>query len=112
MEREESVQHFLDLIKKSRRGKFKIYIGMIAGVGKTYRMLQEARELLDNGVDVRIGYVETHGRAGTEAMLEGLPVISRRKIFYKGKELEEMDLETIIRIHPEIVVVTNVGYGM
>ena len=57
MEREESVQHFLDLIKKSRRGKFKIYIGMIAGVGKTYRMLQEARELLDNGVDVRIGYV-------------------------------------------------------
>lgn len=90
MEREESVQHFLDLIKKSRRGKFKIYIGMIAGVGKTYRMLQEARELLDNGVDVRIGYVETHGRAGTEAMLEGLPVISRRKIFYKGKELEEM----------------------
>ncbi len=55
MEREESVQHFLDLIKKSRRGKFKIYIGMIAGVGKTYRMLQEARELLDNGVDVRIG---------------------------------------------------------
>ena len=59
MEREESVQHFLDLIKKSRRGKFKIYIGMIAGVGKTYRMLQEARELLDNGVDVRIGYVET-----------------------------------------------------
>lgn len=48
MEREESVQHFLDLIKKSRRGKFKIYIGMIAGVGKTYRMLQEARELLDN----------------------------------------------------------------
>ena len=92
MEREESVQHFLDLIKKSRRGKFKIYIGMIAGVGKTYRMLQEARELLDNGVDVRIGYVETHGRAGTEAMLEGLPVISRRKIFYKGKELEEMDV--------------------
>ena len=110
MEREESVQHFLDLIKKSRRGKFKIYIGMIAGVGKTYRMLQEARELLDNGVDVRIGYVETHGRAGTEAMLEGLPVISRRKIFYKGKELEEMDLETIIRIHPEIVVVDELAH--
>ena len=56
--REESVQHFLDLIKKSRRGKFKVYIGMIAGVGKTYRMLQEAHDLLDNGVDVNIGYVE------------------------------------------------------
>ena len=90
--REESVQHFLDLIKKSRRGKFKVYIGMIAGVGKTYRMLQEAHDLLDNGVDVNIGYVETHGRAGTEAVLAGLPVIPRRKIFYKGKELEEMDL--------------------
>ena len=100
-DREQSVQHFLDLIKRSHRGKFKIYIGMIAGVGKSYRMLQEAHELLENGVDVQIGYVETHGRVGTEAMLQGLPVISRRKIFYKGKELEEMDLDTIIRIHPE-----------
>ena len=105
--REESVQHFLDLIKKSRRGKFKVYIGMIAGVGKTYRMLQEAHDLLDNGVDVNIGYVETHGRAGTEAVLAGLPVIPRRKIFYKGKELEEMDLDTIIRIHPETVSYTH-----
>ena len=108
--REESVQHFLDLIKKSRRGKFKVYIGMIAGVGKTYRMLQEAHDLLDNGVDVNIGYVETHGRAGTEAVLAGLPVIPRRKIFYKGKELEEMDLDTIIRIHPEIVIVDELAH--
>ena len=75
MDREQNVQHFLDLIKKSRRGKFKIYIGMIAGVGKSYRMLQEAHDLLDNGVDVQIGYIETHGRAGTEALLAGLPVI-------------------------------------
>ena len=74
MSREESVQHFLDLIKKSRRGKFKVYIGMIAGVGKSYRMLQEAHELLDNGVDVKIGYIETHGRAGTDAMLEDCPL--------------------------------------
>lgn len=110
MSREENVQHFLDLIKKSRRGKFKVYIGMIAGVGKSYRMLQEAHDLLDNGVDVQIGYVETHGRVGTEALLEGLPVIPRRKIFYKGKELEEMDLETIIRIHPEIVVVDELAH--
>jgi two-component system sensor histidine kinase KdpD len=89
-DREESVQHFLDLIKRSRRGKFKIYIGMIAGVGKSYRMLQEAHEMLENGVDVQIGYIETHGRAGTVAMLEGLPVISRKKIFYKGKEVVEV----------------------
>lgn len=110
MNREESVKHFLDLIKKSRRGKFKVYIGMIAGVGKTYRMLQEAHDLLDNGVNVQIGYVETHGRAGTEALIEGLPVIPRRKIFYKGKELEEMDLEAIIRIHPEIVIVDELAH--
>ena len=109
-DREQSVQHFLDLIKRSHRGKFKIYIGMIAGVGKSYRMLQEAHELLENGVDVQIGYVETHGRVGTEAMLQGLPVISRRKIFYKGKELEEMDLDTIIRIHPEIVIVDELAH--
>ena len=83
---------------------------MIAGVGKSYRMLQEAHELLENGVDVQIGYVETHGRVGTEAMLQGLPVISRRKIFYKGKELEEMDLDTIIRIHPEIVIVDELAH--
>ena len=74
MSREENVQHFLDLIRRSRRGKFKIYIGMIAGVGKTYRMLQEAHELLENGIDVQIGYIETHGRAGTEILLDGLPL--------------------------------------
>ena len=59
---------------------------------------------------MQIGYVETHGRVGTEAMLQGLPVISRRKIFYKGKELEEMDLDTIIRIHPEIVIVDELAH--
>ena len=110
MNREQSVQHFLDLIKKSRRGKFKIYIGMIAGVGKSYRMLQEAHELLGNGVDLQIGYIETHGRAGTEVLLEGLPVVPRRRIFYKGKELEEMDLEGIIRIHPDIVIVDELAH--
>ena len=93
MDREQSVQHFLDLLKKSRRGNFKIYIGMIAGVGKTYRMLQEAHELLRSGIDVQVGYVETHGRVETEALVEGLPLIPRRRSFYKGKEVEEMDPE-------------------
>lgn len=83
---------------------------MIAGVGKSYRMLQEAHDLLDNGVNVQIGYIETHGRAGTEALLDGLPVIPRHRIFYKGKELEEMDLEAIIRIHPEIVIVDELAH--
>ena len=110
MDKEQSVQHFLDLIKRSRRGKFKVYIGMIAGVGKTYRMLQEARQLLESGVDVKVGYVETHGRQNTEAQLEGLPVIPRRKVFYKGKELEEMDLQGILQVHPEVVIVDELAH--
>jgi two-component system sensor histidine kinase KdpD len=109
-DKEHTVQYFLDLIKKSRRGRFKIYIGMSAGVGKTYRMLQEAHALLRNGIDVKIGYVETHGRMETETLLENLPVIPRRKLFYKGKELEEMDLQAIINLRPEIVIVDELAH--
>ncbi len=100
-EEKESAQHFLELIKKSRRGKFKIYIGMSAGVGKTYRMLQEAHALLRSGIDVKIGYIETHNRTETHALLDGLPVIPRRKLFYKGKELDEMDLHAIIKLRAD-----------
>ena len=85
-EKDKSVQHFLNLIKKSGRGKFKIYVGMSAGVGKTYRMLQEAHSMLKNDVDVRIGYIETHNRQETQALIEGLPVIPRRTLFYKGTQ--------------------------
>ena len=106
----ESVQHFLELIKKSRRGKFKIYIGMSAGVGKSYRMLLEAKTLLKSGIDVKIGYIETHKRKETEDLLEGLPLIPRRKLFYKGKELEEMDLSAIINLRPEVVVVDELAH--
>lgn len=109
-DKEENIRHFLNLIKRSQRGVFKVYIGMIAGVGKTYKMLQEAHEMLDNGIDVQIGYVETHGRAGTEAQLKGLPVIPRKKIFYKGKELEEMDLDAILQLHPELVIVDELAH--
>jgi two-component system sensor histidine kinase KdpD len=108
--KEQSVEHFLELIKRSRRGKFKVYIGMSAGVGKTYRMLQEAQALLRNGIDVKIGYVETHNRKETIALLEGLPVIPRRKLFYKGKELEEMDLKAIISLRPEVVLVDELAH--
>lgn len=106
-----SAQHFLDLIKQSHRGKFKVYIGMSAGVGKTYRMLQEAHQLSDAGVDIQIGYVETHGRPETEVLVDGLMIIPRRKLFYKGKELEEMDTQAIINIHPEIVIVDELAHS-
>lgn len=108
--KEENVQHFLDLIKKSRRGKFKIYIGMSAGVGKTFRMLQEAHALLKNGIDIKIGYIETHNRKETHELLEGLPVIPRRKLFYKGKELEELDVQAVINLRPEVVIVDELAH--
>jgi two-component system sensor histidine kinase KdpD len=105
-----SVKKFLDLVKKSRHGKFKVYIGMSAGVGKTYRMLQEAQALLKNGVDIQIGYIETHNRLETHALLDGLPVVPRRCIFYKGKQLEEMDVQAIIKLHPEVVIVDELAH--
>jgi two-component system, OmpR family, sensor histidine kinase KdpD len=107
---DKNVDEFLTLIRKSRRGKFKIYIGMSAGVGKTFRMLQETQALLRNGVDVKIGYIETHNRKETHDLLEGLPLIPRRKLFYKGKELEELDVQAVINLHPEIVVVDELAH--
>ncbi len=110
-ETRKSAEEFLTLIKKSRRGKLKIYIGMSAGVGKTYRMLQEAHTLLKNGIDVKIGFVETHNREETHALIPGLPIIPLRKLYYKGKELEEMDLQAIINLRPEVVVVDELAHS-
>ena len=110
-DKDQNVQHFLELIRKSRRGKFKIYIGMSAGVGKTFRMLQEAHTLLRNGVDIKIGYIETHKRKETQDLLEGLPVIPRRNLFYKGKELDEMDVQAILNLHPEVVVIDELAHS-
>ncbi|MGV3696434.1 sensor protein KdpD [Flavobacterium sp.] len=110
MPKQNSAQHFLDLIQKSRKGKFKVYIGMSAGVGKTFRMLQEAHTLLRNGIDVKIGYIETHFRKETHELLDGLPIIPRRSIFYKGKQLEEMDVQAIINLRPEVVIVDELAH--
>jgi two-component system sensor histidine kinase KdpD len=109
-EKEKNVKHFLDLIQKSRKGKFKVYIGMSAGVGKTFRMLQEAHTLLKKGIDVKIGYIETHNRKETHDLLDGLPVIPRRTIFYKGKELEELDVQAIVNLRPEIVIIDELAH--
>ena len=105
-----SAERFLNLIRSSKQGKLKIYIGMAAGVGKTYRMLLEARELLENKIDVVIGYIETHGRKETVKLTEGLPAISRKKIFYKGKQLEEMDVDAILLNKPEVVLVDELAH--
>ncbi|QKZ13433.1 sensor protein KdpD [Spirosoma sp. KUDC1026] len=109
-QRDQSADNFLRLIQQSRRGKFKVYIGMSAGVGKTYRMLQEAHALLRSGIDVQIGFVETHNRAETHVLIDGLPIIPRRKLFYKGRELEEMDVQAVLNRHPEIVIVDELAH--
>jgi two-component system sensor histidine kinase KdpD len=109
-DKDQNVQDFLELIRKSRRGKFKIYMGMSAGVGKTYRMLQEAQTLLRNGIDVKIGYIETHRRKETQDLLEGLPVLPRRKCFYKGKELDELDVQAVLNLHPEVVIIDELAH--
>ncbi len=109
-EKEKRVQQYLELNQKSARGRLKIYIGMSAGVGKTYRMLQEAHSLLRNNVNVKVGYIETHGRKETAALLEGLPLIPRREVFYKGKKLDELDVQAILLLHPEVVIIDELAH--
>src|ERR1043166_7283878 len=82
---------------KKRRGRLKIFFGMSPGVGKTYAMLESARRLQAQGLDVVVGLVETHGRAETAALLEGLAVVPRKKLSYKGVTLEEMDIDGILQ---------------
>ena len=107
---EKGEDNFLNLIRKRKKGRLKIYIGMIAGVGKTYRMLQEAHDLLKASVDVKIGFIEPHDRKETIALVGGLPEIPRKKVFYKGRELEEMDLEAILNYHPDVVLVDELAH--
>lgn len=86
-------------------GKLKIFLGYAAGVGKTYQMLQEAQSLRQRGVDVVIGYFEPHGRKDTIAKTEGLEMLPRKKVEYRGSFFEEMDADAIIARHPQVAVV-------
>jgi two-component system sensor histidine kinase KdpD len=95
---------------KQQRGKLKIFLGMSAGVGKTYAMLEAAQQRLADGIDVVVGYVETHKRVETEALLEGLPVIPRHKLDYRGSTLEEMDVDAILARKPQLVLVDELAH--
>lgn len=103
-------QNFFQLIQKGRRGSFKIYIGLAAGVGKTCRMLEEAHRLIAGGIDVSIGYIETHGRTETEKLVQDIPLIPRKHIYYKGRELEEMDIDAVLLRRPEVVIVDELAH--
>jgi two-component system sensor histidine kinase KdpD len=98
------------MLRRAKRGRLKLYIGFAAGVGKTYRMLEEAHVLHRRGVDVVLGFVETHGRAETAALIEGLPAVPRKALQYRGVTIEEMDLEGILERKPEITVVDEIAH--
>jgi two-component system sensor histidine kinase KdpD len=95
----------------SGRGRYKIFLGMAAGVGKTYRMLQEGRAAQAASRDVVIGYLEPHGRAETEAQAEGLERLPRRKVQYRGREMEEMDLPAIFHRAPELCLIDELAHS-
>jgi len=101
---------FLQMIRRSQRGRLKVYLGYAAGVGKTYEMLQEAHRLKAEGIDVVVGLVETHGRSETAELLKGLEIIPRRRQEYRGISLEEMDLDAVIIRKPHIVLVDEIAH--
>ena len=92
-------------------GRLKVFLGAAPGVGKTYAMLQNARRLKNEGVDVVIGLVETHGRAETSALVEGLEVLPRRKIEYHGRTLDEFDLDAALKRKPKLIVVDELAHS-
>ena len=94
----------------SRRGHYKIFLGMAAGVGKTYRMLQEGQAEAEAGRDVVIGYLEPHGRAETLAQADGLEIVPRRRVSYRDTVLEEMDLPAILRRAPELCLIDELAH--
>jgi len=107
---ENRADSFLRLIRKSQRGRLKIYLGYAAGVGKTYQMLLEAHRLKKDGIDVVVGLVETHGRAETEALLSGLETIPRRKVVYRGIEIEELDVDAVLARKPGVVLIDELAH--
>src|SRR5437016_2980243 len=93
-----------------KRGKLRVYLGYAAGVGKTYQMLEDAQRLRASGVDVVIGYFEPHGRKDTIQKTEGLEIIPRQEIVYRGKTFEEMDTHAIIDRHPAVCAVDEFAH--
>ncbi len=103
-------EDFLELVQRARRGRLKLYIGFAAGVGKTYHMLQEAHALTQRKVGVVLAFVETHGRVETQALVEGLELIPRRRIEYRGVTVEEMDLDAVLARKPDVAVVDEIAH--
>src|SRR5215210_4009412 len=94
----------------SQRGKLRVYFGASAGVGKTFAMLAAARKRQEEGRDVLVGVVETHGRSETAALLDGLSSLPQKQIEYKGNRLREFDLDAALTVHPELILVDELAH--
>ena len=103
-------EHFLTMIRQQQRGRLKVYLGFVAGVGKTYEMLQEGQRLKRQGLDVVIGIVETHGRPETAAQIGELEQVPRRRIEYRGVILEEMDLDALLARRPTVALIDELAH--
>ncbi|MGZ4111806.1 MAG: sensor histidine kinase KdpD, partial [Tumebacillaceae bacterium] len=109
-EKRKSPEDLLKMIKRENRGYLKIFIGAAPGVGKTYTMLREGNDMRKSGADILIGLVETHGRTETLAQIGDLAILPLKKLMYKGKELEEMDLEGILERRPQYVIIDELAH--
>ncbi len=107
---EPAAADFLALVQQRPRGRLKVYIGSAAGVGKSFRMLQEAHDLRRRGIDVVIGFVEPHGRAETAVLIRDLEVVPRRRFDYRGVLLEDMDVDAVIARRPNIAIVDELAH--
>lgn len=107
---EDRANAFLRLIRRAQRGRLKVYLGYCAGVGKTYQMLQEGHRLKNEGIDVVIGLLETHGRNDIERLAEGLEIIPRRRWEYRGIVVEEMDTDAILARKPEVALIDELAH--
>ncbi len=108
--RRPTAQDFLELVERGKRGRLKLYIGFAAGVGKTWRMLEEAHALKQRGVDVVLAFIETHGRAETAALVRDVEVVPRSKVEYRGVVVEEMDLDAVIARGPQVAIVDEIPH--
>ena len=102
---------FLALVERQERGAIKLYIGSAAGTGKTYRIINEAHDLRRRGIDVVIGFVETHGRVETVAQLRDIEMVPRQKIEYRGVTFEEMDVNGVLARRPQVAVVDELAHS-
>lgn len=110
MNSDDRATSFLRLIRRAERGRLKIYLGYVAGVGKTYQMLLEGHRLREEGIDVVAGLIETHGREETARLIDGLEVVPRRRIDYRGVTLEEMDVDAVLARKPQVALIDELAH--